>query len=87
MCLGFLFLLKYIELNTLVSSILSDMRNLALMQGTFQPSNKLIIGLSQPQTAGMAVLLLQTSCVAFGVKEVTFICVNDSYCKGVASLT
>lgn len=85
-CLGFLFLLKYIELNTLCS-ILSDMRNLALMQGTFQPSNKLIIGLSQPQTAGMAVLLLQTSCVAFGVKEVTFICVNDSYCKGVASLT
>lgn len=86
MCLGFLFLLKYIELNTLVSSILSDMRNLALMQGTFQPSNKLIIGLSQPQTAGMAVLLLQTS-FAFGVKKVTFICVNDSYCKGVASLT
>lgn len=57
------------------------------MQGTFQSSNNLIIGLSQPETAGIAVLVLQASSFALGAKWVTFFHMNNSYCKGMASLT
>lgn len=66
----------------------ADIRKLALMQGTFQSSNNLIIELSQPETAGIAVLVFLTGLfVHTWGQEVTFFHMDDSYCKGVASLT
>lgn len=39
-----------------------------LVQGTFQSSNNLIVGVSQTEMAGIAVLVLEASSFAFGVK-------------------
>jgi len=46
----------------------SDVRKLTLIQGAFQSSSNLIIGLLQPEPAGVAVLVLQTSSFTSGVK-------------------